>query len=470
MVAREKERAKFDELVNANQSDFVVVFGRRRVGKTYLVREHFEQKFTFYAVGLPNSTTRKQLINFYGCLQKYNTNNIDIPIPKNWIEAFESLKKILTRNKSRKKVIFIDELPWFDTSKSHFLSALEHFWNSWASARKDILLITCGSAASWMINKIINNRGGLHNRVTHRMKIVPFTLSESEKLLKANQVVCSKYQIVEMYSVFGGIPFYINAIEKGLSMQQNINKICFSDDGILKNEFDNLYASLFKNSENHIEIINSLSKKAKGMTRSEIIAAAKIPNGGGTTKVLDELVECDFIRKYYQFDKKNKDCIYQLTDFYSLFYLKFIKDNKQAVNNFWLNAIDNPKRRSWTGYAFELVCLLHTEKIKEKLGIGGILTSEASWRSSDKENGAQIDLLIDRRDQVVNVCEMKFSINEFTIDKKYEMELRNKIGTFKNETKTRKAVFLTMITTFGVKNNEIYGGLVQNQIIMDDLF
>jgi uncharacterized protein len=470
MVAREKERKQFDDLVKAKVSDFVVVYGRRRVGKTYLIREHFKQQFSFYTSGLANSSTQKQLVSFYSSLQEYNTENIEIEIPKTWFEAFQSLRKILTKNKSKKKVIFIDELPWFDTQKSSFLSAIEHFWNSWASARKDILLITCGSSASWMINKLINNKGGLHNRVTQKMKIVPFTLAECELYLKWKKINFSRYQIVEMYSVLGGIPYYLNGLEKGLSVTQNINKMCFNEDGMMVNEFQNLYASLFKNSEIHVEIITALAKKSKGLTRNDIISTAKIPNGGGTTKVLNELVECGFARRYYQFDKKNKDCIYQLTDFYSLFYLKFIKDNKKAVADFWINGIDNPMRRSWSGYAFEQVCLMHLPEIKHKLGISGMMTSEASWRSSSSENGAQIDLLIDRRDQVVNLCEMKFSINEFTINKKYEMELRNKIGTFRSETKTKKAVFLTLITTFGVKQNEYYGDLVQNEINMNDFF
>ncbi len=470
MVAREKERKQFDALVKAQVSDFVVVYGRRRVGKTFLIREHFKQQFAFYTAGLANSNLQQQLVSFYSSLQDHNTANITIEIPKTWFEAFQSLRKVLIKNRSKKKVIFIDELPWFDTQKSYFITALEHFWNSWASSRKDILLITCGSSASWMINKVLNDKGGLHNRVTKKMKIEPFTLSECEQYLKWKNINFNRYQIIEMYSVLGGIPFYLNALEKGLSITQNINELCFSDDGILKNEFNNLYASLFKNSENHVAIVTALAKKSKGLTRNEIIVTAKITNGGGTTKILNELVECGFVRRYYQFDKKNKDCIYQLTDFYSLFYLKFIKDNKNAVKDFWLNAIDNPMRRSWSGYAFEQVCLMHLPEIKTKLGISGIMTSEASWRSSDSENGAQIDLLIDRRDQVINLCEMKFSINEFKIDKKYEMELRNKIGTFRSETKTKKAVFLTMITTFGIKQNDYYGDLVQNEINMNDLF
>ena len=469
MVARIKERERLNDLEAAKVSDFVVVYGRRRVGKTFLIREHFAQKFAFYAAGLANTSTRKQLLNFHTSIQKFNTKNLKIETPKNWYEAFQSLEKILAANRCKKKVIFIDELPWFDTSRSGFLSALEHFWNSWASARTDILLITCGSAASWMITKILNNKGGLHNRVTQRMKIEPFTLSECKEYLASKNIQYNHYQMVEMYSILGGIPYYLNLLKKGLSITQSIDELCFSDDGELKNEFNNLYASLFKKAESHVQIILALATKTKGLTRKEIIDFSKIPNGGGTTKVLDELVECGFIRRYFQFDKKNKDCLYQLVDFYSLFYLKFIKNNKLATAGYWIKAIDNPAKRAWSGYAFEQVCLMHTTEIKQKLGISGVLTTESSWRSKDAENGVQIDLLIDRRDQVVNLFEIKHSISEFVIDKKYDMEIRNKIGTFQVETKTRKAVWMTMITTFGLQKN-MYAMNIQNELTLEDLF
>ena len=272
-----------------------------------------------------------------------------------------------------------------------------------------------------------------------------------------------------MYSILGGIPYYLDLLKKGLSITQSIDALCFANDGELKNEFDNLYASLFKKAESHVQIILALATKTKGLTRKEIIDFSKIPNGGGTTKVLDELVSCGFIRRYFQFDKKNKDCLYQLVDFYSLFYLNFIKNNKSATAGYWLKAIDNPAKRAWSGYAFEQVCLMHTRQIKEKLGISGVMTTESSWRSKNLQNGAQIDLLIDRRDQVVNLIEIKHSISEFIIDKKYDMELRNKIGTFRSKTKTQKAVWLTMITSYGLQPNP-YAMNVQSELTLEDLF
>ena len=391
-------------------------------------------------------------------------------IPTNWFKAFEQLILCLEKDKTPRKVIFMDELPWFDTPKSSFIPALEHFWNSWASAQKDILLIVCGSAASWMINKLINNKGGLHNRVTKRLKIAPFTLQECEQFLQSKNMVLDKYQIIQLYMVLGGIPFYWDDVDTGLSAAQNIEEICFSENGLLKTEFSNLFSSLFNHSDKHESIVNTLAQKAKGLTRAEIIAGTGIPNNGHISELLQELEESGFIRKYKPFGKKLQNSLYQLVDFYTLFYLKFIKDTDALDDNNWLSMIDNPKFRAWSGYAFEQVCLYHLPHIKKALGISGIYTSTSCWRSQTSEQGAQIDLVIDRRDQVINLCEMKFSIDAYTIDKKYATDLRNKIGTFKTETGTRKSVFLTLITTFGVKQNTHSLGLIQNNITMDALF
>lgn len=368
------------------------------------------------------------------------------------------------------KVVFLDEMPWLDTPKSGFIQALEHFWNSWASARTDIVLVVCGSAASWMINKLIHNKGGLHNRVTRRLKIVPFTLHECELFLKEKKTPLDRYQTIQLYMALGGIPYYWDQITPGQSAAQNIEAICLTENGLLRTEFSNLFSSLFTNWEKHLAIVTALASKSKGSTREEIINISGLPNGGGVTRLLVELEESGFIRKYIPFAKKQRNSPYQLVDFYSLFYLKFIKDSQLTDENNWTNSIDSPAHRAWAGYAFEQVCLYHLAQIKQALGISGIQTSASSWRSNEASQGAQIDLVIDRRDQVINLCEMKYSINPYVIDKKYAGELRNKVGAFKTETNTRKSVFLTMVTSFGVQSNMHSIGLVQNSITMDDLF
>ncbi|MFA5328457.1 MAG: ATP-binding protein [Prolixibacteraceae bacterium] len=469
IVGRIEYLKTFQELHQSGKSEFIAVYGRRRVGKTFLIRNAFEGNFTFQVTGLSNTSLAKQLTNFNLAMRKITPDH-DFLLAKDWLTAFQNLITCLELNSDEKKIVFIDELPWFDTPRSGFISALEHFWNSWASNRNDVLLVACGSAASWMINKLINNKGGLHNRVTKRMKIVPFTLYECEQFLEQKNTLLDRYQIIQLYMVMGGIPFYWEEVKPGRSAMQNIEDICFSENGILRNEYKILFKSLFNKHEKHSVIAGVLAKKSLGLTRDEIITQTGLPNAGSTSRLLDELEESGFILKYKPLGKKTKNSIYQLIDFYTHFYLKFIAESPSGETNQWMNMIDNPRYRAWSGYAFEQVCLYHLPQIKKALGISGVQSTSSSWRSTTIKNGAQIDLVIDRRDQVINLCEMKFSINPFVIDSKYAEELRNKVGTFRTETKTRKSVFISLITTFGLQPNSYSTGLVQNDIKMDALF
>ena len=470
MVGRKEELETLKSLEQDDESSFVAVYGRRRVGKTYLIRHVFEGKFTFYITGIANISLEAQLTNFYAGLVRYFPWVEDKKMPDNWFFMFQLLITALEESDDTQKVLFLDELPWLAEVQADFIPALEHFWNSWASARRDIILIVCGSAASWMVNNLINNHGGLHNRITHRIRLDPFTLSECETFLRQKNATYDRYQIVQLYMALGGIPFYLKAVKTSKSVAQNINDLCFSRKGILRLEFDQLYASLFKNAGKHITIIETLAKKAKGMERTELLKLAKIADGGSATKILKELEESSFIQKYPAFGKNNRYVLYQLTDFYSLFYLKFIKNSSELDKDFWLNSIDNPEIRAWSGYAFEQVCLMHLDQIKQALGISGIQTRSSAWIGESNGQKAQIDLVIDRRDQVINLCEMKFSINPFEIDKRYADELRTKIGVFKTATQTQKAIFLTLITTFGLQKSPHTGGLVQNDLTIDILF
>ena len=468
MIGREKEKEDLSRFLESEKPEFVVVFGRRRVGKTFLIREYFDNRFAFYHTGMANTETAIQLHNFNSSLHKYG--NIPYPKVSTWLESFEQLIHLLSNKKQKsKKTVFIDEMPWMDTPRSGFVQALEYFWNSWASAQKDMLLIVCGSASSWIMNKLIKNHGGLHNRITQQIYLRPFNLGECEDFFQKNNMALNRHQIVENYMIFGGIPYYLSLMKKQFSMAQNIDNICFAEKGALRSEFENLYASLFRNSENHVKVVEMLSKNAKGMTREEIIENTRLPNGGGFTKTLKELELCGFIRKYRAFEKKERQSLFQLTDFFTLFYFNFMGDNQFNDEHYWTNFIENARHRAWSGYAFEQVCLAHLPQIKRKLGIEGVLTNTASWRSSEKGNGAQIDLLIERNDKVINLCEMKYAQEQYVIDKKQDENLRNKRAAFRREKKTRKALHLTMVTTYGVKHNE-YWGNIQSEVTMDDLF
>lgn len=470
LIGRKKELDQLNKLKEGQSPAFLAVYGRRRVGKTFLIRQAFDNQFDFYLTGISNGSLAQQLANFHVALIQYDPLANEKEPAADWFTAFQQLTALLKSSKRSKKIIFLDELPWLDTAQSNFISALEHFWNSWASARNDVILIVCGSAAGWMINKLIHNRGGLYNRVTHRMKLEPFTLNECEEFLKYKSGIFDKYQIVQLYMVLGGIPFYLEQVDPTESAAQNINRLFFDRNALLRAEFDSLYKSLFDNAEKHIAVIETLSKRAKGLTRGELIKEAKLSTGGSVTRILKELEESNFIRKYTSYGKKEQNSLYQLTDFYSLFYLKFIKKASIFDESFWINGLDSPEQRAWSGYAFEQVCLAHIREIKQALGISGVQTTTSSWIKTGAGPNVQIDLVIDRRDHVINICEMKFSINEFTINKKYAEELRNKVGIFKAETKTRKAIFLTMITTFGLNKNSYSTSLIQKDLTMDILF
>jgi len=468
IAGRKDEQLLLNQLITSDKPEFLAVYGRRRVGKTFLVRQVYQKQIVFQMTGIASANMSQQLANFFSVLKDLDNSLSPDSLPKNWFEAFSLLKNYLLKLKAPKKVIFFDELPWIDTPRSNFLSALEHFWNSWASGRADIILVVCGSAASWMINKLINNRGGLYNRVTQRIRLLPFTLQETENFFHNNQIKLDRYQILQLYMAFGGIPFYLNEIKPGKSAFQEIDRLAFSKNGMMVTEYENLYRSLFNHADRHINIIETLAKKNKGLTREEIVTMSGINDGGTLTTVLRELEESGFISKSYPFGKKIRDSIYRLTDQYSLFYLKFIKDQKQSGAGSWLNRIDNPVWRAWSGYAYESICLQHIPAIKKALGINAVYTEESSW--IDKAKSVQIDLLIDRRDHVINLCEVKFTQNPFRLSKAYKEELEKKLFVFKEETQTRKSVFPTLITTYGLEENIHSLGFIQNSITMDALF
>ena len=469
ITGRKAEQETLKRIVESDEAQFVAVFGRRRVGKTFLIREFFNHQFAFYHTGLANTGMSMQLHGFNSSLNNYSTGGY--PEAQTWFDSFEQLIQLLSnrRRKKGKKVVFIDEMPWMDTPRSGFISALEHFWNGWASGQKDILFIVCGSATSWVVGKLLNNHGGLHNRVTQQIHLRPFTLSECEAYYQKRNIEMSRHEMVENYMIFGGIPYYLSLVQKQYSMTQNVDHIVFAENAALKNEFQNLYASLFKKADNHIKIVEALSSKTKGLTRDEIIRIAKLPDGGSINRILVELELSEFIRRYRSYGKKKRQSLYQLVDFYTLFYFNYLNDYTLKDEHYWTNFIENARHRAWSGYAFEQVCLAHLPQIKQKLGISGVLTNTCSWVSSDKENGAQIDLVIERNDRVINLCEIKYAKDAFTIDKKQDENIRHKRAAFKEETKTRKAVHLTMITTHGVKHNQ-YRGNIQSEIAANDLF
>ena len=469
MIGRLEEQKKLRNALESDESAFIAVYGRRRVGKTYLIRETFGNNFTFAHTGLANKNTREQLHNFQISLRNYGLKTTSIP--ENWLDAFDMLATLIKQSKDKKKVVFIDELPWMDAPKSSFLSALEHFWNGFASARKDVVFVVCGSATSWIINKIVKNRGGLHNRLTGRIHLQQFTLNECEQYAKKLKLGMNRRQIIEGYMIFGGVPYYWSLLDKGKSLAQNIDNLLFSREGEMRGEFSELYASLFQHPEKYFAIIEALGKKKVGMTRAEIVKESGVPDNGRIADILSDLENCGFIRKYTSIGKKSKNAVFQLIDQYTLFYFKFVDNNKINDEHFWSKSIDKPIYNNWCGLAFERLCLVHSRQIKDALGISGIISSEYSWvTEGDGVNcGAQIDLLIDRNDGMINLCEIKFSKSPYKIDAKYDQVLQHKRTRFIEASGTSKSVALTMITLQGLVRNS-YSDEIQYQLTANELF
>ena len=470
ILGRKKEQQILMDCVESKRPEFVAVYGRRRVGKTFLVREYFGNRFSFFATGVPNKKTKDQLAVFYDWLKQYGSNEKEAP--KNWLEAFRYLRELLESDDvyrdpvSGRRIIFLDELPWMDTARSDFKMALDLFWNGWASGMQDIMLIVCGSATSWVINNLIMDTGGFYNRITRQIHLAPFSLKECEELLRANGLQLQRRQIIELYMVFGGIPYYLNYLDKRVSVAQNIDLLILDERGPLHNEYEMLFHSLFKKSQKHIAIIEALAESHGGLKRTELAACSEIGDGEPLTKALSELEQCDFIRKYRNFTKEKSGYYFQLIDPFILFFTKFVKKDKIRS---WMTFKDKGGYYAWRGLSFEIVCLNHMTQIKAGLGIAGVESNEYSWRSERKKNGTQIDLLIDRRDDVINLCEMKFSDSKYVIDAEYNRCLREKAELFEQETGCRKTLITTMISVEGLERNA-YSDVVYKELTGEDLF
>lgn len=473
IIGRDEEKLLLERALSTSKAELVAVYGRRRIGKTYLIRSYLKKQIAFEYSGVHNVETAVQLTNYCSALAKQLNNNITLPTPSDWFAAFELTASLLQKKIRRKKMVFfLDEFPWMQTAKSNFLAAFEQFWNTWASRQNNLTVILCGSAASWMIQNVVRNKGGLHNRITQKIELQPFSLYETEAFLKSRNVQLNRYHVTQLYMAFGGIPHYLEQAAPGLSAAQIIDKACFSKNGFLYNEFTDLYKALFDSADRHFKVIKALAAKPMGLNRNEIIKACKLQSGGSTTALLDELSASGFITPYIPIGKKIKDSIYKLTDEYSLFYLKFMENNRNSGKGTWTRLSDTPAWKSWSGLAFESICMKHIPAIKTGLGIHGIYSETAIWKSkgNSSKDAAQIDLVINRRDNCINLCEIKFYENKFILDKKYAAALQQKKSIFKTETKTRKHLFITLITTVGIQSNEHSLGLIDQQLTLDHLF
>jgi hypothetical protein len=472
MVGRQQELAVLEKAFLSNEAELVAVFGRRRVGKTFLVRAAYAKKIGFEMTGIQNGSVREQLQHFTDRLNYHARPILPFSAPHNWQEAFQMLIIYLEKQfKGGKVVVFLDEFPWLAARKSEFLRAFGLFWNSWAS-QNNVVIVICGSAASWMITNVVRDKGGLHNRITRRIHLFPFNLYETEQFLKSRGVRLDRYQLVQLYMAMGGIPHYLKEVEAGKTAIQNIDQICFSPQGLLREEFLQLYPALFDRAENHIRVVRALAGTWQGMTRADILQQTGFSDGGNSSNTLEELVNSGFVGAFYAFGKKKKELRYRLTDEFSLFYLQFIEDKRGEGAGTWERFAQTQSWKSWSGYAFESICLKHVPAIKKALGISGIYTEASAYylQNSDFGRGIQIDLLLDRNDQAINLFEIKFYQTPFVVTKEQADAFRLKTAIFKTATSTTKQVFFTLLTTFPIVPNEHSLGTVDIALDMSCLF
>jgi len=470
IIGREVELWRLRAARESEYSEFIAVYGRRRVGKTFLIKEAYEYSFAFSHAGLAKGNMKMQLNEFAKSMSLQGLAKKRLCL-KNWSDAFFALERALAQLPEGKKVVFLDEVPWMDTRKSNFVGALEHFWNGWCTMRKDIVLIVCGSATSWIVSKILKDHGGLHNRLTDQIRVRPFTLRECEQMSAAKGLGFSRQQILEGYMVLGGVPFYWEKLERGQSVDQNIDRLFFGPEAPFNDEFEQLYASLFKQPEGHISVVTALGTKRCGMTREEILEVARLDDGGAVSKVLGELESCGFIRAYTMPGKKVRGSVFQLIDNFTLFYFKFMSGGRNRRSGEWLSQCVSPVRRVWNGLAFELVCLEHSYCIKRALGISGIRTVEHAWnrRGTADRTGAQIDLLIWRADRAVNICEMKYASEAYEIDSEEARRIAHRRNAFIEDEAFNGSVFVTLVTPYGGVRNAAWND-IQGEVTLADLF
>ncbi len=475
LVGRVSEQRTMREALDSTRAELVALYGRRRVGKTFLIREVYREHLGFELIGIHEGPVEVQLRAFATALGRMSGAPAAPMPPRDWYEAFTQLRTGLTKplkRRKRKLVVFFDELPWLSSRRSGFLPAFEHFWNSWASTQKQLVVVVCGSSASWMLERVVHQRGGLHNRVTRRLRVEPFTLAEAEALLLRNGVVLDRYQCVELYMALGGVPHYLEQVRRGESAAQSLDRLCFARDGSLREEFSHLYASLFDKPERHEAVVRALAGRPRGLTRTALLAAAGLPSGGRSSRVLEELEESGFIMQLAPPGRVSRDAVYWLGDEFTLFHFKWLERAKAGGAGTWLARRGTPPWRAWSGLAFEALCLKHVPQIKQALGIAAVETVASSWAQAARggREGAQVDLVIERADRAVNLCEVKFSEGEFVIGKPYAAELAHKRDAFREATKSRSSLFLTLVTTYGVRPNEHAQALGVQVVTMNSLF
>jgi len=466
IAARSREIRTLQRCLDSKRSEFIALYGRRRVGKSFLISQFFKENIVFYFTGTESESDEQQRKNFQ---RSMSDQGFDAAMPQEWGDAFQSIKKLIIDSSLEKKVIVIDEMPWLAESNNSFISALEFFWNGWAFRRDDVVLVVCGSASSWMLDNVINEHGGLYGRLTCQLEILPFTLYDCEEFFAFKGVHVTRFQIAQLYMIFGGIAYYLDYYVDGESVEAFVDRMLFAKGAPLRMEYDRLFHSMFRNPQAHFQIVDILTQFPSGLTRKEILAKTGLSSGGYLSKVFRELEQSGFIKIVPQFPQTTRDARYKICDFFILFFRKFLKDQPYVDERFWQNTLSRALQSSWYGIAFERLCFSHSLQIRQRLSIAGVKCTLSRWQSKNSDPGAQIDIVIDRDDRIIDLCETKFTQEPFYIGKSDAEGLRRKRSVFASETKTKKAIHIIFISATGYANNS-YLGEIQHKLSLDDLF
>jgi uncharacterized protein len=473
LIGRKYEVTQLKKKLNSDKAELIAVIGRRRIGKTFLIRNVYSKQIVFHMTGLHKGRLQEHMERFSTVLYNSYNQEYEIVQPKNWFEAFDLLKEFIKFKKSKeKKVIFLDEFPWLATNKSRFITAFADFWNTFGVWQKDLIVVICGSSASWMIKNVLKSKGSLHNRITDRITLDQFNLYETELFLRKKRIIVSRFEIAQMYMATGGVPYYLDLLDKGESIVQAMDRLFFKKNAVLQLEYDELLSSLFDRSELHQKVIEILVTHPNGLQRTSLVNKGKFGSGGGFTDIVDELIASGFLTKEVPYGKTTYEALYKIKDPYIYFYHKYVKPNLNVNQKIWEKLSMMPTWKSWSGLAFENLCKLHFSQILYKLGIHGMLNKQHIWyhKGNEEMSGAQCDMIIDRYDNVINLCEIKFTQRPFLISKSYANEIEKKITAFSHFNKIRKTIFLTFVSANGLQENIYSKNLVQNLIVLDDLF
>ena len=493
MIGRKKEIKLLNEICDLEESSLVAIYGRRRIGKTYLVNHMFKKYrqdcLFFEFTGAYDGDKRGQIDNFIDQVYEWFYVEPSFEI-KSWSDAFRFLKRtidkeIKKRDSNEKVIVFLDEVPWIDRSnKGGFLSALGYFWNTWCEPRENVVLILCGSNSSWIRDKILKNaRGSLYQRVTHQISMYPFDLKETKAyLLEQKGFMIDNKTVTDIYMIFGGVAKYLSFLNPNESSAENIDRVFFSIHGSMYREYDELFSSLFADKSDYYKsVIELLCTRRSGFSLSDISKAFNEKLGGKLRLAIAELEECGFIKGLSKYGNSVRGVNYMIVDPYILFHHKWIKgfsrnDIATLPNNYWLHKSSSQSYAVWSGYAFEIVVMVNIRLYLNAIGRLGFFSGVYHWQhmaKSEDEQGAQIDMVVNYGNNIFDILECKYYNSEYVISKEYAKNIKNKLSMFKKYglySKQKSELRLVFLTSYGVKMNAEAHSLNISRVCLDDLF